>query len=64
MKVKVLEDHDNSYGVQDKEAKYSKKKGDTYQIPDDGEAKVLIAAGLVEEVNGRGHSKSGGSEGA
>ena len=63
MKVKALQDHDNSYGVQDKEAKYSKKAGDVYTIPDDVEAQTLVDAGLVEKVDAS-HGKGGGAKGA
>ena len=43
MKVRALVDHSNSFG---KSAE--KKKGATYEIPDERDAQILIAAGIVE----------------
>lgn len=56
MKVKTIADHANEYGVRDG-GKYEKKAGDTYEV-DDAAGKVLIAAGLVEQVETKAKDKA------
>lgn len=53
MRVKALVDHFNDYGIGPGVAlggDRKKEKGAEYDIPDEGEAKQLIDAGIVEKV--------------
>lgn len=57
MRVKALVDHINDYGSGPGVAvgdERSKKKGAEYDIPDEAEAKQLIASEIVEEVKRKG----------
>lgn len=48
MKVKALVAHDNDYGVREEKHSYHKREGMVYEIEDDDDAEVLIAAKIVE----------------
>lgn len=51
MKVRVLQAHDNAYGVGDNGERYHKRVGMEYEIGSDQDAQTLIDGGYIEEVS-------------
>jgi hypothetical protein len=49
MRVKVLREHSNRYGLGEEGIEVAKKKGDQYTLPDT-QGETLVAAKLAEEV--------------
>lgn len=58
MKVKVLKEHQNDFGVRDG-GDFIKKEGKTYIIEDAAYAQTLIDAGLVENADKKSADSKG-----
>lgn len=58
MKVRVLKEHQNDFGVRDG-GDFIKKEGKSYVIDDEDYAKILIDAGYVESADKKNADSKG-----